>query len=587
MGCAGPGAGPGHRAGRPYDDGVTISAGDADDARRPSSGGRHRAPGSLTGAEPVAPAGPTGPTEPVEPLLLRRLLGDARLRLGSTRSDRIWGWAGPLLMTALAALARFWNLGRPHALVFDETYYVKQAYTLLKVGYETSWPASANADFEAGTLDTFLARADYAVHPPVGKWMIALGLELGGPASSTAGRLSAAVGGTLAVLMLARSARRLFASTRLGTIAGGLLAVDGEAIVHSRTGLLDGFVMFFALAAFGALLLDRDQARCRLARRAAARLDAGLTLTEWGPRLGIRWWRVAAGVLLGLTVGTKWSGLYFLAVFGLLSVLWDVTARRAVGVRFWLAAGILRDGSAGALTLVPLAAATYLASWLSWFRTPAAYLRDWASTHPGEGVSWLPESLRSLWHYHLEMWHFHNNLTAPHAYAASPLGWPIQWRPTSFYYQSPVPARAACDADRCSQAITSLGNPVLWWAASVAVVAVVWWLVRTRDWRAGAALSGILAGWLPWFAYAHRTIFTFYAIAFTPWMILTLTYALGRILGATDADVDPGRRRRGAVWVGGFLTLTGVVSAFFYPIWTAQVVPYAFWRLHMWLTSWV
>jgi len=110
-------------------------------------------------------------------------------------------------------------------------------------------------------------------------------------------------------------------------------------------------------------------------------------------------------------------------------------------------------------------------------------------------------------------------------------------------------------------------------------------LVRTRDWRAGAALSGIVAGWLPWFAYAHRTIFTFYSIAFAPWMILTLTYAIGKVLGAPDAD--PARRRRGAWWVGGYLALVVVVSAFFYPIWTAQVVPYTFWRLHMWLATWV
>ena len=569
---------------------MTISTG-ADDARPASERARHRAPPPRPGValDPATPPTESAPEpepgELTETRLLRRLLGDATLRLGTRRSDRIWGWAGPLLVTAVAAVARFANLGRPRELVFDETYYVKQAYTLLKVGYEARWPADANAAFEAGRLDVFLNRADYVVHPQVGKWMIALGMEVAGPASSVGWRLGAAVAGTLSVLMLARIARRMFASTLLGTIAGGLLAVDGAAIVHSRTSLLDIFVMFFALAAFGALLIDREQARRRLARRLARRLDAGLLGTEWGPRLGIRWWRVAAGVLLGLTIGTKWSGLYFLAVFGLLTVAWDVTARRAVGVRYWLAAGVLRDGVPAALTLVPLAALTYLASWFSWWRTPGAYLRDWAATHPGEGVTWLPEPLRSLWHYHLEMWQFHNNLTSEHLYAANPYGWLIQWRPTSFFYEPRVPARALCGADRCSQAITSLGNPILWWAATAAIVAAVWWLARDRDWRAGAALAGIVAGWVPWLAYAHRTIFTFYSIAFAPWMVLVLTYALGRVLGPPAAD--PGRRRRGARWVVGFLTLVVAVSAFFYPIWTAQVVPYTFWRLHMWLLSWV
>ena len=558
---------------------MTITP-EPDDAQRPSPDGRHTAPAPFENGAPGTDLVP----EDTQTRLLRRLLGDRALGLGATRRDRLWGWLGPLLVTVLAGIARFANLGRPHKLVFDETYYVKGAYSLLKVGYEAAWGANPNTAFEAGHLDTFLPRADYAVHPPVGKWLIALGMEVVGPASSVGWRFAAAVFGTLSVFMLARIARRLFASTLLGTIAGGLLAIDGEAIVHSRTGLLDSFVMFFVLAAFGALLIDRERARRRLARGVAALLDAGLA-PGWGPRLGIRWWRVAAGVLLGLAIGTKWSGLYFLAVFGLLSVGWDIAARHAVGIRNWPAAGVLRDGVPAAATLVPLAAVTYLASWFSWLATPGAYLRDWAATHPGEGVTWLPPLLRSLWHYHQDMWLFHTNLTATHSYAASPLGWPVQWRPTSFFYETPMPAHAACGADVCSQTITSLGNPILWWAATAAVVAVVWWGVRARDWRAVAVLSGIVAGWVPWLAEAHRTIFTFYSIAFAPWMILALTYALGRVLGRPEDS--PVRRRRGADWVVGFLTLVFLVSAFFYPLWTAQAVSYGFWHAHMWLPSWI
>ena len=48
--------------------------------------------------------------------------------------------------------------------------------------------------------------------------------------------------------MIGRIARRLFGSTLLGTTAALLLAVDGQHFVHSRTGMLDIFVMFWALA---------------------------------------------------------------------------------------------------------------------------------------------------------------------------------------------------------------------------------------------------------------------------------------------------------------------------------------------------
>lgn len=519
--------------------------------------------------------------------LLLALLGARTLLLDATRRARVTGWLWALAVTALAGVLRFWDLGRPHELVFDETYYVKQAYSLLVQGYEGTWGDGANAAFEAGDGSALRATAEYVVHPPVGKWLIALGIQAGGGIESAAAwRLASAVAGTLAVLLIARIGRRLFASTALGTLAGLFLAVDGEAIVHSRTGLLDGFVMLFALAAFGALLLDREQARRRLAARTAAVLDSGAAL-GLGPRLGRRWWRFAAAVLLGLCIGTKWSGIYFLAVFGLLSVAWDATARRSVGVRRWAPAALWRDAVPAGLVMVLTAAAVYLASWWSWFAHPGSYSRQWAVEHPGEGVTWLPPALRSLWQFHTQMWEFHTHLTSEHAYAAHPLGWIVQWRPTSFYYPTEVSglkaaaAEAACAADACSQAITSLGNPVIWWLGALAIVAALWALVVRRDWRALAVLSGTIAGWLPWFAYAHRTIFTFYSIAFAPWVVLTLVYALGMLLR------HPARRRTGLTLAAAVVVVVVAVSAFFYPIWTGWTVPYDFWHVHMWLRSWI
>nr|WP_233571632.1 phospholipid carrier-dependent glycosyltransferase [Cellulomonas triticagri] len=522
--------------------------------------------------------------------LLLQLLGARTLLLDATRRARLSGWLWALAVTALGGVLRFWRLDRPHELVFDETYYVKQAHSLLTLGYEGTWADGANELFVAGDDSALGTKAEYVVHPPVGKWLIALGMHLGGGfESSTAWRLASAVAGTLAVLLVARIGRRLLASTALGTVAGLLLAVDGAAIVHSRTALLDNFVMLFALGAFGCLLLDREQARRRLAARTAAVLDSGAALGS-GPGLGWRWWRFAAAVLLGLCLGTKWSGIYFLAVFGLLSVAWDATARRTVGVRHWLPAALWRDAVPAGFVVVLTAVGTYVATWASWFTHPGAYLRQWAVEHPGEGVTWLPAPLRSLWHFHTQMWDFHTHLTSAHDYAAHPLGWIVQWRPTSFYYPKSVSdltgdaAREACGADACSQAVTSLGNPVIWWLGALALLVALVWLVLRRDWRAGAVLAGVAAGWAPWFLYAERTIFTFYSIAFAPFVVLALTYVLGLILG--DGR-DRRQRRRGLVVTSAVLVVVVAVSAFFYPIWTAWVVPYDFWHVHMWLRSWI
>ena len=533
---------------------------------------------------------PEAPVPTVE-RLTQRLLGARAAVLDATPRARLTGWLWALGVTALAAVLRFVRLGTPHHLVFDETYYVKDAFSLVTRGYEAQWGDEPNPAFEAGDTSMLGVDPAYVVHPPVGKWLIGWGIELGGgAASSSAWRLAAAIVGTLSVLLIVRIARRLFASNALGVVAGLLLAVDGSAIVHSRIGLLDGFVMFFALAAFGALLLDREQARRRLAVRAAAVLDAGGSL-GWGPRLGVRWWRVAAAVLLGLCIGTKWSGVYFLAVFGLLTVAWDATARRAIGVREWPLATLVRDAVPAGIGMVGIALVTYVASWASWFRSPGAYLRQWAADNPDLGVQWLPEALRSLWKYHQDMWGFHRGLSSEHPYSAHPLGWIVQWRPTSYYYPTEVSslsgeaAREACGADACAQAITSLGNPLLWWAGAASILVAVVWLLWQRDWRAGAVLSGIVAGWLPWFAYTERTIFTFYSVAFVPWVVLTLVYVLSLVIGPPEGD---GRSRRQAiVWVSAFVALIVAVSAFFYPIWTGWVIPVDFWRLHMWMTTWV
>ena len=38
---------------------------------------------------------------------------------------------------------------------------------------------------------------------------------------------------------------------------------------------------------------------------------------------------------------------------------------------------------------------------------------------------------------------------------------------------------------------------------------------------------------------------------------------------------------------GTFLVVSVLVFAFFYPVYTAEVVPYPFWWIHMWFPSWV
>ncbi|MDN5824642.1 MAG: dolichyl-phosphate-mannose--protein mannosyltransferase [Arthrobacter sp.] len=497
-------------------------------------------------------------------------------------------WMVPLVITIIAALMRLVNLDQPHALTFDETYYVKDAFTLISHGHEMEWPDDPNPAFLDGDPAP-LDSPEYVVHPPLGKWMIAVGMLLFGTDRGLGWRFSAAVVGTLAVLLVTLIAQRLFNSVTLGAVAGGLSAVDGHQLVLSRTSLLDIFQMFFIVAAFYALLLDRSHGRRILARKVSAAVDplTGVpprAFLEHGPWMAWRPWRLVFAVLLGGGLGVKWSMLSFIAVFCLLSVLWDMQARRTVGIRRWFSAGILRDGIPAFFLIIPLTLATYVSTWAGWFITSGGYDRSWAADHPGEGVGWLPAPLRSLWEYHRSAYEFHQGLSSPHAWESGPWTWLFAGRPVLFHYNGSDAGDPGCPVGSCASVVTDLPNPVLWWAATLSLLVVLLFWAGRRDWRTGAILAGMLAGLGPWFLYSQRTMFFFYTITFEPFMILSLTFVLALALGGVGASVA--RRRIGLIGVTTFLALVVLVSAFFWPVWTGQTIPYEAWRLRLWMPSW-
>ncbi|SDT14026.1 dolichyl-phosphate-mannose--protein mannosyltransferase [Microterricola viridarii] len=558
-------------------------------------------------AGPVGQTAPVGPPEqqigqpteqPTEPVAERPEPRGSRLDewwghlLRTPGRRRLWYWGGPIAVTLLAAVLRLWNLASPHSLVFDETFYVKDAYTLLNNGYESQWPAGADERFNSGDTDIFSDEGSFVVHPPLGKWVIALGLAAFGADNSFGWRIGTVVVGVLAVFLLTVIARRLFASTIVAVIVGFLFAIDGHAIVMSRVALLDGILMFFALLGFGAILLDRTwhekRLRAWLAER-QARVDAGLaTESSWGPGLWWRPWLLAAGLAFGMAASVKWSGLYFLAAFGVYVVVVDALARRRAGVAFWASAAVLKQGPISFLLMVPIALATFIASWTGWFLTAGGYYRSWASEAGNAwtgALAWVPESVQSFWHYQVAAYEYHVGLSTPHPYQANPLTWLFMTRPTSMYYKGSSLGEDGCLADLCSAAIHSVANPLIWWAAAAAAFYLLYRLARYREWQTGLILMGVAAGYLPWLMYLNRTVYQFYTIAFEPYLLLGLGVVIAVILGRRD---NPRwRRQRGIGVVAVYLSVAALVSAFFYPIWTAQLVPYWFWHLHMWLPSWV
>jgi len=480
---------------------------------------------------------------------------DFDLDLKSSARDGWAGWRGPLAATALAALLRLPFLGQPHAIIFDETYYVKDSLALLNFGYERKVIDDADSVLLASNgqdyQSIFTDAASYVVHPPIGKWIIASGESLFG-ATPFGWRIAVALLGILSVLMTARIARRLTNSNFIGTLAGMLLALDGLHIAMSRSALLDTSLSFFVLAAFGFLIIDRDSA------------NSG----------GIKVWRWAMVIALGLACGTKWSGVYFAAAFGVLMLVWDFARRRTAleGIRVWMVKDFLPA------LLMPFAVVgIYLASWFGWFTTSGGWNRNWAETN--STTSWLPDSLVSLIHYHKDMLSFHTHLSTPHSYSANPWTWPLMIRPTSFYYETDP----TCGAPKCSQEVIPLGNPLIWWAGAIALGLIIYFAVARRHSAALPIAIAFAAGWVPWLFFPNRTVFSFYSVVFIPYTVMALALVLylanSRVKSAKEIE-----KRWPALT---FVILAAILTAFFYPILTGHSLTYDMWHLRMWLPTWV
>ena len=445
---------------------------------------------------------------------LPRLPGRAGLGLDrALPSDRLRSWLLAIQLAVIGAILRFYRLGYPTDAgtpVFDEKHYVPQAWQMVR-----NFGVEDNPAYEL------------VVHPPLAKQLIALG-EIWHGYNPLGWRISAALAGTICVLLIVRIGRRLTRSTLCGVVAGVLLLCDGVSFVQSRMGMLDVFLTLFVLGAFGALLVDRDDMRARMAVVVA---QGRVHDSPYGPRMGVRWWRFGAGVLIGCACAVKWDGVYWVAAFGMLSVTWDLCARRAAGVdRPWLGTWVRDVGPAlWGLAVVPIL--VYLGSWWAWFASETATDRHEVGRHIGTGGTWdfLPDAVRSLWYYHGRILAFHLHLdtpkTHPHPWESKPWTWPMSLRPMLYYFgkfptgcgaatqtgithtTTHIGARIAArgsTGSRCVRATMLIGTPALWWASPAALLWSVWKAFTRPDWRYGAVLVGYGAGYLPWFLDINR-----------------------------------------------------------------------------------
>ena len=510
---------------------------------------------------------------------------------GTRLSSRVIDAATALSITAAGGFVRFWRLGSPHSIVpLDETYYAPNSYGYLCHGTDMGFNAGAHTC--ANMAPTF------AVHPPVGKELTAIGIKIFGY-RPFGWRFAPAVVGTLAILVVYGIARRLWPTKRWPAVAAAtLVAVDGLEFVQSRLAMLDIFVMFFILLGIWLLLVDRDRAY-------------GWT--------GPRWWRIASGLSFGLAVSSKWAAIPLLPVIVAVAFAWEVVRIRgekdaavvtsapvlppeppgavpapppSTPEPFWkmrpdeAAQGrgtvlqILRQALEVSATFLIIPALVYLASYTPWFLSTKRYVpprcNDPVLVHGVQVVvngepKTKPKAGMSLWLCdQKEIFDYHRNLKATdasgkpiHPYMSRAWSWPWISRPASHYFTSDCIAKPA--PNPCPAALTrdveilGLPNPAIWWMGFfVALPGCFYLMFRRRDDVAALLIVLFAPLIIPWLVYS-RPIFMFYMTPASPLLALMVVHVMQQL-----------KLRWAAV---GFVAIAITMFGYFYPVLAAYPLP--------------
>jgi dolichyl-phosphate-mannose-protein mannosyltransferase len=446
-----------------------------------------------------------------------RATGEDVRRHGWTRLD----WLSMTLITLAGGVVRFIGLNDAKGMIFDEVYYAKDACL-----YAGQAPSVCD-----------IASPENYVHPPLGKWLISIGIRLFGH-NETGWRVASALAGTLTILLLYLLARKVLRSTLGASLAGGLLAVDLLAFVQSRVSMLDIFVSLFGVATLLFLVCDRD--------RLAAASVAGHP--RWRP------WRLAAGLSAGAATATKWSGVFFVVATIVITLVWETAARRRSGRSGSWRRTLAEEGVTIAAWLVLVPALVYLASYIG--RVDGSVI-----ALPWTDNAWV----RNLVGEHRRALDYHLQLDARHPYESPPWSWILLKRPVSYYVAPDSP-------DGFIGSITALGSPLVWWAFLPAFVLTALAWVRRRDFLRpeGLILAGVVSTYLPWLVLSsgRSAVFIFYLLPVVPFMCLTLAYCFVRLGRSVEARVAV------AVFMAGALGL----FAFYHPLLVGTVLPYESWE---------
>jgi dolichyl-phosphate-mannose--protein O-mannosyl transferase len=433
----------------------------------------------------------------------------------------------------VSAALRLYQLADPAEFMFDEVYYAKDAKAIVDGRVGTDGPLP----WEAGDEVSW-------PHPEMGKFAIAVGILVFGD-RAFGWRIPAVIAGMAMLALVYPLARRLGLPPPWALIALGLAAADPLGIAQSRIATLDVFVGAWTVLC----------------------IYLGLRYVQDGRD---RRMLVLSALAGGMAVGTKWSGALALVVVGvILVIVWarDYRAERRAtktGAPGTSAGGASpAGGGEDRASSGPLAAPSFGRSLRR--ALPSALIATGILVLVPASVWFVSYAQYFLaghtWSQFVELQrqalYFNRNLKTEHTYASPSYSWIIDYRPVWYYFKG----------GHVYRGVIAIGNPFLWWLATLGLLlAVVLAVLRRSLLLLPAALIVVLL-YLPWFA-ASRTSFLYYMAPVAPFMAILVAGLLLLYAGQV-------RLPRRGVWV---LAAAGVATALLWD-YAGRAAALLFWTL--------
>lgn len=400
---------------------------------------------------------------------------------------------------------------------FDEVYHARTAY-----------------EFKQGLT------AYEWTHPPLGKVLIMLGMELFG-VTPFGWRFMGTLFGVLMLPAMYLLVMQLTHKRKLALFSMLLFSVDFMHFVQTRIATVDSFAVLFIMlmTLFMARYAQMDWRRDGFSKSLVPLFLSGL--------------------MMGLACAVKWIGVYGGAGLALL-FFWSLGKRMREN-----AIAPVRDpgfykklwGTLGAcvifFVLIPLC--IYYFSYY-WQLKPEG----------GLSIARVVELQKQMLSYHS------GDRGVTHYYCSAWYQWPVIGWPMSFYSGGHF-----LDVDTVAR-ITCMGNPVIWW---LGLAAVLYGLIKTAlqkkaDARWLSVLIMYLAQLCPWLLITRGT-FIYHYFACVPFLIVALALAL--------SDLGARRAKAGKIAGCAVLGLSAAAFVLFYPILSGLPVAKTFAQILQWF-SW-